>query len=349
MQRTGLTVALTSLAVCGVLCAADQPAVEIRLEEAWSDFFSDQTVRLHFVLTGTNAFSGRVAIGLVAEGGRVLWRDEADVRSTAGRPQTFETAVPLPPVKGEVVLPLVLEARAFELGAREPAAGFCRHIWTFPQNPFTGRKVWLEKLAIALYDPLGSTAEVFQNLGVPFQRVYNPAVLAERTTGLIVVGEGISWRSNRGLPKLLDQAAVRGVPALSLAPADGQMVLPGTDEDGLQPAAIILRRPDVMNELDKRLDSEAWPPDGRLVASSLALRGRGSIVVAEEGRGWPWLEIRYPGPAESNGRLLVCGFAIIDKWDATPAPRFLLARLLEYLTAQPDKQMVVSRQPAQPE
>ncbi|NLB55930.1 MAG: hypothetical protein GX811_09235, partial [Lentisphaerae bacterium] len=45
----------------------------------------------------------------------------------------------------------------------------------------------------------------------------------------------------------------------------------------------------------------------------------------EEGEGWGWLEMRL-----GKGRVILCNFAIIEKWDKGPVPRFLLREILEY-------------------
>ena len=90
-------------------------------------------------------------------------------------------------------------------------------------------------------------------------------------------------------------------------------------------------------DLDKRLDATSWPPDGKVVASSLAVRSRREVVVADAVAGdtaWPWLELRFPG---DRAKLVVCGFGIVSHWEAGPAPRFLLARILEFLDGKENR------------
>ena len=69
------------------------------------------------------------------------------------------------------------------------------------------------------------------------------------------------------------------------------------------------------------------PQEGKVVAE-----------VLPGSKGWPWLAVEFPlipaplpkGEREkSGGRLIVCGFAIIGAWEASPTPRYLLARILE--------------------
>jgi RNA polymerase sigma-70 factor, ECF subfamily len=67
------------------------------------------------------------------------------------------------------------------------------------------------------------------------------------------------------------------------------------------------------------------------IEAAVRLIGSRDQVAAEvhsDGDVWPWYEIRYPG---RRAACVVCGFGIIAHWDAGPTPRFLLARIMEYL------------------
>ena len=45
-------------------------------------------------------------------------------------------------------------------------------------------------------------------------------------------------------------------------------------------------------------------------------------------KGWPWFEIDFP---VKGGKVVVCGFGMVERINNGPTPRFLLARLVEYL------------------
>ena len=57
---------------------------------------------------------------------------------------------------------------------------------------------------------------------------------------------------------------------------------------------------------------------------------RGSVVgkVDSGDGGWPWIEMNY---AERRGKIVICGFGIIEKWAAGPTPRYMFVKLLESL------------------
>jgi hypothetical protein len=117
-------------------------------------------------------------------------------------------------------------------------------------------------------------------------------------------------------------------------PADGQWPVPGMEDapdPAARPVSLIWKRAGTIRDLDKRIDADGWPPDGDFVVSGVRLVGiRGQVAADVHGDGdvWPWYEIRYPG---RRAACVVCGFGIVAHWDAGPAPRFLLARIMEYL------------------
>ena len=128
------------------------------------------------------------------------------------------------------------------------------------------------------------------------------------------------------------RTAAGGVPVVCLALSSGELPMPGTAGADLPvPARVVLGRQDAITTLDKRLDAAAWPPDGEVVASTLSITSKRYRVVGEVGEakdGWSWIEVRYPKPGAT---LLICGFSVVEHWDAGPAPRYLLARMLEHV------------------
>jgi len=159
--------------------------------------------------------------------------------------------------------------------------------------------------------------------------------------GVLIVGEGVSWASQRALPSLALELAGQGVAVLALAPGEGSLPLPGGDvEDAPVPESMRLRRADVITELDKRLDAVAWPPDGTLQASGLLItaeRGRVVCRFVEGARGWPWFECHFDAP---RARFLMCGFPVVKQWEGGPTPRYLLARMLERLAEDAQKEPI---------
>ena len=235
-------------------------------------------------------------------------------------------------------MPASLAVSVLKPGAPQPESAVEKQLWVFPRDPFALRKDWLKARNIHLFDPEDTTKPALKALEIPFTSIRNLETVHDLKDALLLIGEGVSFRDYRALSALMLHAAARGLPVVCLAPAGGQATILDPDDEALpSPNALRLRRADVIRQLDKRLDRIAWPPDGRIVQSSLVLRGeRGPVVgvVTEGGEGWPWLELSF-GPTQvtekKGGQLIICGFGIIDKWEAGPTPRFLFARMLEYV------------------
>ncbi|MBW3596263.1 MAG: hypothetical protein KY475_03195, partial [Planctomycetes bacterium] len=210
-----------------------------------------------------------------------------------------------------------------------------RAVWLFSRDPFVNRREWLKDLKIALYDPEGATQKVFDEAEIPYNAPRTTAALGEVEDGVAIIGEGVSFGSRRGLAETLANLAARGVPVICLAPADGEIPFPGGEEQPLA-ESVELRRSDVIKEFDKRLDADHWPPAGQVVKSGLTVAGRRGGVTLEVGDSpiaWPWLRASYAGGKQE----IICGFGVIEAWDAAPTPRFLLAEILKQLTDEETK------------
>jgi hypothetical protein len=308
--------------------SAAENAVTLDLVEKWSDLFADAPALLHYAVRSPETLEGQTLWSLSVNR-RVVARGEIPIKLDAGK--AAELAVPLrvPPIKEGIVVEAQLTLSVIPRGAPQAVATHVKPLWLFGKDPFVDRTEWLKRLNITLFDPDGKTADVFDRARIPVKYTRNGNALGELHEGLLIVGERCSWKDHRALPAMMLKAAEAGVPVLCLAPADGSMPFPGS-ADAVAPRRMVLKRHEAITELDKRLDAQAWPTDGRAIASRLAFRaeaGRVVLQVADDEAAWPWVEAVYAG----RGRIVVCGFGLIAHWESGPAPRFLLAEILNNL------------------
>jgi hypothetical protein len=331
-------VPLTLIGTSSPVRAAD-PKVKIEAQEPWTNLFADKDVVLQFRVAAPADFKGRLAWTFAAAANQRVYdrgRGEAPIAAEAKR-APVKVMLRTPPLKPAVVQEAELTVTLEADGQKEPANTYKKKIWIFPADPFPDRKKWLEGLEIKLFDPdpKTKTAAALKDLEVPFEDVPRVGGLDDVKAGVIVIGEGASFKDEPELMPALVRAAQRGVHVLCLAPAAGNFALPGSDAQAAADS-LSLRRQDIIRKLDKRFDADAWPPEGKVVASSLALKADEGKVVADvlaDPKGWPWLAVDFPA---KKGRLVVCGFSLLGAWEQTPTPRYLLAAMLEHLTADPD-------------
>lgn len=293
--------------------------------------FSGSEATFRQAIRDTETHVGRLVWSLSAHG-RSLRHGTVDVRHRGDGPTITDIRVPLPGVKDGVVLDTIFTVALVD-GAGERLATHSRPVRIFAEDPFVNRRRWLEGLEISVFDPVGDTVGVFERSGVPFTPVRGASDIDGMRTGLLVVGEGTSWRDEPGLSAALVAAAARGVSVLCMAPRDGTLPLPASgDASGSERTkSLSLRGADVIAEIDPRLDRKDWSPHGSAVTARMAVAAEGDAVVVRVGHAeneWAWLESRYDSGAARGGTLVICGFGIVAHWDATPASRYLLAGIL---------------------
>jgi hypothetical protein len=342
LPRALASAVLAAVLVPSLLRAADA-AAEFALQETWQAFFGGKETVLHVSLGDALAARGRVGWSLRAQAGTILSGEQA-FEAGAGRAATVAIPVALPPVKEGTIVPVDFEARAFPPGQAQPAATLSRRLWLFPEDPFANRLEWLRGLRLRLFDPEGHTEKCFTQAKVPFESVTNLAAIEGEAPVVLVIGAGTSGRTYEDHAATLVRLAAQGHRVLTLQVSGAEFALPGSAEPDLpQPMRVEWRQADVIAELDKRLDATAWPPDGTLPAGLMQIATRGAQVTGRLGPeppGWPW----FAAHLASGGRLLVCGFPIIERWEAGPTPRFLFVRILEWLAKTEPEQKDVTPQ-----
>ena len=317
------------------LFADDTTTIEPRNEP--SAVFGESDVKFTYVVRSNRQFDG-IVTWVHSARSRTISRGETAVMSRGNVPTEIEIPLRVPPVREGIAFDTELTVNLQSRGKRESDATHQRTVWVFPKDAFANQAEWLEAAEINLFDPEGDTVDVFEKTKIPLKEVRNVGALERLDSGLVVIGEGISFYENRALDKILPNLASKGIPVICLAPRDGSIVLPGSrDADGPKPNSISFRHTDVIAKLDKRLDSKAWASSGDLVKSHLEIasyRGLVTVEVAKDKSGWPWIEIEFAKKKKQSGKMMICGFGLIEHWDASPNSRFFLARMFEQLSGE---------------
>jgi hypothetical protein len=338
--RVGVAVvAIVGAAVSAAAVSAAAAPLVVAPADGRTSWFAGREATLGTVIRGGHAVEGKL-VWVLAVASRTLATGAADVRHAAEGETRQDVTVPLPEGRAGVVVEA--EFAAALVDAAGMRLGACsRRVRIFPADPFADRTRWLESLGIVVIDPRGDTEKLLASAGVPFASVRADSDVTALESRLIVVGEGTSWAEHPRLPHDLAVVVARGAGVLCLAPGDGAMPLPGTDDEARVVATrLVLRRADVVADLDDRLDARDWSAAGETVVGPLRITADGDAVVVRadaERDGWAWLEAGFVGrdsEAPARGKLVVCGLGIVARWDETPAARFLFAALLDRLAVK---------------
>ena len=317
--------------IVAAFCLSTQPsaAADVTIDplQSHTNEFGGREITRSFRVESNKPLAGRFVWSLSAKE-HTLARGEREVR-VAEETDDVDIKFRLNPLRDEVVLPVTLKVAV--IVKQEEVARHQLRLWLFPEDPFGKRGEWLRSLDIVLFDPGEQTAKVFQDAAIPFRETRNLTRIRAMDNGTLIVGSRVSQRDHRGLAETTLAAAARGTRVLWLSPADGSYparLLESASELAFSDAKIIRR-------LDKRLDSTGWS-GGELIASRVKLHASGKqIGVQVSDEGWPWMEARW---SATNGRFVVSGFAVVERWEDSPTPRSMLLRILERLNAEESSQ-----------
>ncbi len=300
----------------GLVRAED--SVVIRCVSGSSCVFADRAATWRVELSAPVAYEGTVAWNL-ALGGGVVARREQNISIRPEVPAVLEVQVDLPAVRAGVEVEGRLSVELLD-GQRQLRSKFVLPVWTFGLDPAAQQKQRLQELDFRVYDPDGKTLQKLADLGWPCQSMVNLAAFESLGVATVIIGEGCSL-GTRGLMASITQAARRGARVVFLSPADGEFTPPDAAELRFHNALFA-------QALDKRL--ELLPHTAFRLTGSRA----GALVTVDPAGGWCGFEARWA----NGGRLLLTTYELLDSWDDLPVPRYLLFKMLEYVTSQKEKE-----------
>jgi len=321
-----------------LLTVSAQPkekAVTIARRAEWTTAFGDEAVKVQLAVEVPPSTTGRLLWAVTTLERIALARGEVPIDAS----REVEFSLQLPTVKPGFVLPALLTANFIVDRQREVSAKYESPLWIYPRDPIHNRLQWLTQLTLTVYDPPGATIACLANTKIPFVQISNISALGETSKGLVLIGEGSSFREDRALPEIIVQLARRGVPVLCLTPSQGDVVIPRRQEGaGASLQGLNFHCHDIIAKLDKHLDTDQWMLQRATPSHTLALCSGGSRVLAEivtGEEGWTWLEMQFGAPKTSTPqtRLVITSLPVIKHWDDGPTPRYLFVRLLEHVAS----------------
>jgi hypothetical protein len=299
------------------------PPRELLSADATSCVFAGGEARFRYF-----GATGPVEWRLVA-GNRTIGQGVAELTASGPNPAPqLAISVSLPTLHAGVILPAELRL-SWNVAGKD--VDLRQQVTIYSRDPFTNRKAAFEQAQIKLFDSAGETADVFERYNVPFKPLASLSAIDSVNEGVVIVGEGVSFREHRNLPESLLRAAERGVPVLCLAPVEGEFAFPQPDETASGPLWVVFEQGDAIRQFDKRFD--LLPTISRLSVES---HGSKAVVrVSGDGAGWSWLSVQFAAgaPKAPPHELIVCGLSVIRDWETSPVPRYLLVHLIDELTA----------------
>jgi hypothetical protein len=318
--------------------SGDLPKPVLALGDTWSCVLAGQTVpvRCHWSEVPANK---RVVWELTFNN-RKIAQGAAQLTANDERRGNVDLLVEVPPLHEEVSLDVVLEVATAD---KPRAAG--KALRVLATDPFAGRKLAQLSIAISLFDPENSTQHILEQAGYACKRLRSVAAIDSVESGVVVVGQGVTWSAHRGLAEAVYRRASLGTSVLCLAPADGPLNVLATEGPEHMPGRLLLAGNEIIKEYDSRLDAEAWA-GGNSVAKRFAWQAAGHRVTLAASLvepGWQFVSIRPQGDeGRQAASCVLCGYDLVGRWNDGPVPRYLLAAIISALASESKSQPINS-------
>lgn len=299
-------------------------SITIEFEDSWGGIFAGRKTPYEITLSEKDAAYVSLSWKLVAKG-RTLSSGQQEVRFRNTRVVTTSLPLSSPALKSGIKIEadLFIEAVVNE----EQKKLFKRKIELYGPDVLLNKQYIFDEFNIYLFDPLGNTTKIFDELGITYTKRSKNQVQNIKEKGLLVIGEGVELDKQRGLITTTIELASRGWPVLILQPRSGTIPIPklsfGSEVD-------ISRLSFANNSIVKTFSEDyLWAKNDQVNLRYITLTQRhlATEVQISEEQGWSWFHLEFDG---SDGRILVCMLPFSEHASTNPVPMLILSRLLVY-------------------
>lgn len=306
-------------------------SLTIETGSPWRGIFADKVVPYEIILTGKQNSYASLTWRLSSKG-RVLSSGQQAIRFGSGNTVTTTLPLQTPPLKQGISIEAQLIIEVADETHSEQKTDYKSKLNIYGPDLLLTNRHFYQQLNIQLFDPIGNTAKIFDDLKIPYVARSKAQLVNLTEKRLIVVGAGVALDQQRGLIDTLIEHARNGQRVLILQPITGDFSVSDLSTNSkIRPSTMSFTDDSVVQSFAQGYD---WITNTSKTHGISLLNHRQTVLaqIAKHNRNnWDWLQINFD---QSGGKLIIC-MLLFDRYiDTGPVPQIIFIRLLAYANGQ---------------
>ncbi len=293
----------------------------------WSNIYGGKPIALRYKLQRDESFVGSLEWRLSLNE-RTLKRGKFHIDTKYEKTNEYDILVNIPEVTYGNIIKLNLMVSLYENINKVEIDTHRKTFWVFDSHPLQSHTECLRQTNIYVFDPFDKTKHFLKNNQLKVISIDSVEGLFHIQNSIIVIGEGTIFKNHRGLCSGIYHAIISGNSILCIGCSEGSLELTPSTPSFVEPTQIKFINSDIIESFDKRIDKTVWYPGKNFIKTSVSidcLRTFTYLKLKNGTEDWPWVAIDYE---KNKGRLIVCGFGIIENAHKSAAAPYLLAKIL---------------------
>ena len=307
-------------------------SLAVDVNNDWRGVFAGEISQYNIIVTSEQNSNVLLSWQLLLKG-RTLSRGDQEISVGRGGTKVVSLPLRIPPMKPGTHLNAQLIIDVSSGVDSEHKEHYQSVLPVYGPNLLLTDIAIFRQLNIQLFDPVGKTSQLLNELKVPYNELSRDEILNFSAEGLVVVGAGADLDRHRGLMDVLVKLASEGKRVLVLQPSSGKVPLSElTPNSGVQPSTLSFSKDSIVKSFAQGYH---WIADDPLKNSGIALRSHRQKILAQvveyQHDSWDWFSVNFQN---TEGRFIICMLPFIDHIHRGPIPQLLFSRLLMYAGGQ---------------